>query len=404
MARIGVILLNGQMPRKSSNWLETFLEWSAPRSEATEALLVWSGLFAISSVLKRRVYFPESLMGSYRIYPNLYLLFVGPPGVVRKSTTAGYAEKLLRGVNDLVGSVDKRRIYLGPTAGSASKLIETMTQIPDGAVSVIASEFGNLVMATPEGMYDFFTHVFDNPRDYKYETRMHGVEIVDTPTLNLFGCTTPSWMAENTGYMIGGGFSSRTIFVFEDEARQHRMYYKDVVDMSIIEELGDELVSDLLHIASIKGPFSHENEALLHDMEAWYQDHAAQGSHEVISAFHARKHVHLHKVAMLLSLCERDDRVITRTHFNSAVALLDDIESRLQKGFSVVGRNPYSADLYRILDFIKSAGPIPKRAILQKFWHDLQPDEIAKILEALTTTGAIKASGNQDGYMTYSAT
>lgn len=364
------------------SWLETFLEWSLPRSEAPTSLLVWSGLFTVAAMTKRRIYFPSRLLGTYDIYPSLYLIFVGPPGVVRKSTTAGYAESLIRSAMDGVMATDSRYVYLGPTAGSHSKLLEILSKIPDGSMTVISSEFGNLVSATPEGMYDVLTHLFDNPREYEYATRMHGSEKVINPSLNLLGCTTPGWISENTGYMIRGGFASRVIFVFEQYARQRRLYYTNV-DHKKMEDLENRLTDDLLRIAELSGDFKHETTELMMDMDDWYTKHAESPQIESAEGFHARKHVHAHKVAMLLSLTQRDDLVITRTHFDTAVALLDEVEKKMTRGLAVVGRNPLSADLYRILDFIGNNGPVTKAKIQMRFWNDILPAESAQILEAL---------------------
>lgn len=388
------------MPRRCNDWLKTFLEWTLPRSEAPESLLVWSGLFCLAAVTKRNVYFPARLLGSYDIFPSLYLIFIGPPGVVRKSTTAGYVDDLVREMIKNLPVTSNSRVHLGPTAGSHSKLLEMLTKSPDGSMTVISSEFGNLVSATPEGMYDVLTHLFDNPADYEYATRMHGREKVIKPSFNLLGCTTPGWIAENTGYMIHGGFASRVIFVFEQFARQRKMYYD--IDQSKVESTREKLVKDLFEISELEGEFSHETPALRDRMERWYIEHSDKRAVETTEGFHSRKHVHVHKVAMLLSLAERSDLVITEGHFEGALVLLDDVEKKMSRGLSVVGRNPYSADLYRILDFIQDQrGPVPKRQILAKFWHDLQPEETAKILEALLIAGEIRAVTLGDNLVGY---
>ena len=44
------------MPKRHcENWLQTFLDWSAPVSEAPESLLIWSALFCISAVVKKKI-------------------------------------------------------------------------------------------------------------------------------------------------------------------------------------------------------------------------------------------------------------------------------------------------------------------------------------------------------------
>jgi hypothetical protein len=339
-------------------------------------------------------------MGSYEIYPSLYVVFVGPPGVVRKSTTAGYTEELIEKVNFNVISSDPNYVHLGPTAGSSSKLLEKMAALPEGAITIIASEFGNLVSTTPEGMYDLFTRFFDNPEEFVYSTRQYGDEYITRPTLNLLGCTTPGWVSENTGYMIEGGFASRVIFVFEQKARRRKMYYDDIeLSTKQITQLQDDLVHDLRAISNLTGPFTHETTELRDEMEEWYQRHAESEIIVNAEGFHSRKHVHVHKVAMLLSLAQSSDLVMRKVHFDTALALVDDIERKLSRGLSIVGRNPYSADLYRIIDFISQEGPIEKRFIFSKFWQDLLPEELSKILEVLKITEQIEEVADEKGVL-----
>ena len=75
------------MPRLLDNWLYRYLDWTLNRSEAQESMIIWSGLFTLASAVKRHVYFPKSLMGSYDIYPNLYVIFIGPSSIIQIEPT-----------------------------------------------------------------------------------------------------------------------------------------------------------------------------------------------------------------------------------------------------------------------------------------------------------------------------
>jgi len=216
--------------RACENWLKSFLDWTMPLSEAPESLLTWTGLFCISAVLKRKVKFSEEYT-PYNVYANAYVMFVGPPGVVRKSTSSGYAQKLLTGLNEILPTkeVDPAFIYFGPTSGSHAKIIEKMSETLDGSMTIIAGEFGNLVSTSPEETYDYLGRMFDSDEGaarYEHATRSHGSEVILNASMNLIGCTTPDWMLQNTGYMIGGGFAARTVYIFEDKARQHALFYR----------------------------------------------------------------------------------------------------------------------------------------------------------------------------------
>lgn len=365
--------------RLLENWLTSYSEWTLPRSESPESMILWAGLFAVASVAKRHVKFPRSLMGSYDIYPNLYIIYVGPPGVVRKSTTAGYAESLLQG--------EGLDINMSSTAMSSSKLIETLSEVNDGSMSILSSELGTFMNVSKDEMYDLLTDLYDGKIRYEYATRAHGLEIVDNPCLNFLAATTPSWITEQMPlHVIGGGFASRCIFIFEDKVRRRQLYYN--LDWRSYTDLGRKLEHDLIHIAELEGEFRHEDKETMQAIEEWYQTTADADDHDDrVEGYFNRKHVHVHKVAMILSLCERDDFVVTLAHFEGAKHILGGVEKNMPRAFSGVGRNPYSDDILKILEFIQSFGgePVTRKIIAQRFYHQLQGPELDEVLGTLTT-------------------
>lgn len=384
--------------RACSNWLDVFLKWSKPFSEAPDSLLIWSGLFCIASVLKRRVRFSKKLIRLWDVYPSTYLMFVGPPGVVKKSTTSGYAERLILSANSQQAVTSPGYVHLGPSSGSYVKIIEEMTQAIDGSMSVISGEFGNLVSVTPEESYDFFARMFDNPPYYRHATRMHGDEVIVNPSFSLLGCTTPEWIAGNSGYMLGGGFAARTIFVFEYHPRQHKLFDDEILlseeESKIMEGM---LVKDLIQMGRLKGEAVLESKALRDRLENWYVEHMGIPATKNTETFHTRKHVHVLRTAMLLSISMSDDLVVCEGHVDAALDLINDVEKKLSRGLSVVGRNPYSADFYRVKDYVAAHGPIARGKLMADLWTDIPPENMASILEVLKSSGQIEEVdfGNQ---------
>lgn len=386
--------------RECENWLKTFLDWTMPLSEAPESLLIWTGLFCISAVLKRKVKFSEEYV-PYNVFANAYIIFVGPAGVVRKSTSSGYAYKLLAGLNDSLPTkeVDPAFIYFGPTSGSAAKVVEKMSESLDGSMTIIAGEFGNLVSTSPDEMYDFLGRMFDSDAGaerYEHATRSHGSEVILGGSVNLIGCTTPAWMLQNTGYMSGGGFASRVVFIFEDKERQAALFYrKKRIETGITvkkqNEMQEALIKDLRRIGQLKGEFVPENEKLEDKMEAWYQEYKPEPVEKGVETFKQRKHVHTLRTAMVLSLCESDELVVTNAHFDEAIKLIDKVESKLGRGLSALGRNPYSSSYHEILEYIEKNAPVAEGIVLAYFFNDIPIEEQHKIFEVLKISGQIES-------------
>lgn len=381
------------MPRVCDDWLVSFLEWTLPRSEAPASYVIWSGLSTLASVARRHVSFPKSLMGSYSIWPNLYVIFVGPAGGPRKTTTVDYCETLL---------VQMDEINLAASAVSASKLIEMLSETPDGAMSIISGEFAQFINVTPDEMYDTLMNLYDGKIKIDYATRQHGIEVVENPCINMIAATTPEWIAN---YMppsvIGGGFASRVVFVFESKVRHRQLYYDKLVNQQQINDLEQSLLHDLVEIAGIEGEFRHDSEETKDSIETWYKDTAdLPSASEKLDAYYNRKPAHLHKVAGLLSLAERSDLVVTMSHFEKAKEILEVTEKKMARVFTAVGKNPYSSHIERVLDFIEAESrPVFKHELLKKFYYDLVPEALASVLESLIIMGEIVKVQSPDGKM-----
>lgn len=391
-----------QPKRSCSNWIESFLEWTLQLSEAPESMLIWSGLYGVASILKRRVRYSKELLKMWDVYPTSYIMFVAPPGVAKKSTTAGYTERLLLKFNETLAVTDPSYINFGPTSGSDIKMIEKMSKTVDGSMCVIAGEFGNIVKSRAVETYDFFTKMFDNDPMYVHETMSTNRMAVKEPSFNLLGCTTPDWMGKNTGYITGGGFAARTVFIFENKARKRKLHDKEYYEedgvlkskdigpsVKRLEELSENLVKDLKIIGSLKGELRPENIQLEKRMHDWYRDYIDRPIERGGETFQQRKHVHTMRTAMLLSLCERDDLLISERNFEKALELITYVEKRLGRGFASVGANPYSAKYDEVLDYISAHNPVKKGQVQAYFFKDVPPDELEQIINVLVSAGEI---------------
>jgi len=380
------------MPRLLDNWIYQYLDWTVNRSEAQESMIIWSGLFTLASVLKRHVYFPRSLMGSYDIYPNLYVIFIGPSSIIRKSTTIGYGETLL---------YQLEKINMAPSGTSASMLIGKMAETIDGSMTIVSSEFGTFIQTSKEDMYDILSDLYDGKVKHDYETRQHGAEFIKSPCLNLFAATTNKWLQEQPTYVIGGGFSARTIYVHETTVRRRKLYYH--LRWDDYKRLEESLVHDLAHISELKGVFHHDCKETEDAMEEWYQKTSDKDVSENVVAFRNRKHVHIHKVAMLFSLAESDELTINMSHFEAALTLLNAIEAKLPGVFAAIGKNPFGSDMEAIKEYLsKMDGPVEFNRVHRRFYQDIPGSEkLKELLGEMVALGWIKKNRNEDKNKTY---
>lgn len=358
---------------------------------------MWTGLFTLASVMKRKVKVPKKVLGGWEVAPTLFVIFVAPPGKARKSTTAGYSEDLLAEIPTV------ERVA---TSITKEQLLKKLSEVQDSSVSIFSSEFAMFIQKSGFDMYDVLTHLFDANRDVSVETIGRGLDFAEKPCVNLLACTTPDWIAKNMPEtVIGGGFASRVIFVFEEKVRRHKLYYEENdVNWEVLNQQRYDLIEDLTHLATtIEGEFEITPEAKKfmgnEDLAdpGWYLKHSMRESNNYrLQGYYERKPAHVHKVAMLLHLAYSDELVLTVEDFQGALEILDDLEKNLPKTFESIGKNPFSVDLIRMLDFVKQHGEVTKREMMATFYQAADPRKLNELIQGLIDMGEVKLYVDQD--------
>lgn len=380
--------------RKCKNWLSTYLEYTLNRLESPESYLLFSGLFALSSVLRRKVYIPRSYLGGYECYPHLYAVLVGPAGIVRKTTAMNQSIDLLEQVGGLVK---------GPNIVTQAALLQKIVESDDNAVYVMSTELSDLIMKSGPEMYQFLTSMFDGHKSFESTTIGRGVEFAERPCVNLFAATTPEWISGNMPEeVIGGGFASRCIFIYEDTPRFKRLLYNKIHYPNSIISMEKDLVEDLKYISnSLSGEFSISDEAadFLDDGKGggWYGSlHIIRGSK--IASYMARKHIHVFKLAMLLHVAYSDELVLTLADFKDAISILDNLEPKMLNVFSGVGKNRYTLNTKSIVEFVANAEGkrVRRDTLLRAFEATAEPMMLDQLLNGLIAAGYLRAISEGD--------
>lgn len=364
--------------RKCENWLSSFGKWTLPRCESPETFVFWSGLFILSSALRRQVKIGTEYLGSWECPPHLFIVLVGEAGKVRKTTAAGFGIELLEEIPFL---------KKGPAVATQASLLTSLVESPDNSIYLVSEEFHDLIMKSKDDMFGFLTSMFDGRRHYEATTISRGAELATRPCINLFAATTPQWIAGNMPEsVIGGGFASRVIFILEKKVRQRRMYYRKIIDPDEMKSLRADLLSDLYHIAeTLEGNFQLTEEAE-EFMENWYQENAEgdDGNYKLAGYFQ-RRPAHIHKVAMLLRIAKSDELLIRKEDFENAIELMKQIEVNLPQVFAGIGKNPYTFDIDRILDHIRENEPVTHAGLLAHFRSAAEPRRLEELINGLVT-------------------
>ena len=344
-------------------------------------------------------------MKRFNWYPSFYIIYVGPPGVIAKSTTIDIAADLLKAVPG---------IKFGPNAitwqalvtafANASESFEYQAEWhPMSPLTLIASELGSLLNLQDKDMVNLLIELWDGKKSYEKITKMSGNDIIEAPWINIQAGTTPHWIADNMPQaMIGGGLSSRCIFVYGDTKERYVAYVDEQVGLNDAS-LRTTLIEDLEQIAMLCGRF-----VITEDARAWgrdwyekfWKDAASRMDDQMLEGYAARKQTHLHKTAMVLSASRSDSLVIVKEDLELANLMLLDLEADMHRVFSRIGRTEDSMQAERFIEFIKRKGSIPY-ADVYRMIHVYFPDfrDYEGILAGAVQSGQVVLVNTAKGMM-----
>lgn len=391
------------MARNFDDWLTAYVKF-ASFSEAPQRMHFFAGVSAIAGALRRRVWFAQP---NYTWYTNHYIVFVAPPGVVSKTTTANIAMNLLRQVPGL----DR---YFGPNVVTWQALVSAFAGVAESfpirqddgtdeyhaqcALTLVSSELGNLINPMDREMIDLLTNLWDCEQGaFKKHTKGSGQDVIENPWINLIGCTTPAWIAGNfPDYMIGGGWTSRTLFVYAEKKEKLIAYPSKFVAKEFYE-VKNALIQDLEHMATtLAGAFRLTPEAEAWGVE-WYRRHNDTENppkllqDERFAPYMSRRQAHLHKLAMILSASSSDSQLITEENLATADAMLNSIEADMPKVFEKMGQSMKGLQANRFVTYVRNQGKITQAAAY-RYIHSHFPDarEFSAILQGAVNSGQIK--------------
>lgn len=389
--------MSNSKPRRCANWFQSYREYILPRTDAPESFIFWSGIFTIASTLRRRVFVGKKNLGLWNCYPNMYLMFVGPPGM-RKTTAIDF------GARELLGCIPQ--LHEGPDNFTKEAILEEMQASGDGSIYLTVGEFSNIFQKAGKdraGMYEFFTDMFDMKKQFSARTKASGNVFVEKPVLNFFSATTPGWISDNMPEaVISGGYASRCIWVYEEDLRIKKSLFDDVT--GDFKSLEADLLVDLLRIAELEGEYEllPETKAAIN---AWVADDPPLylAKNDKLGGYLNRRFKHAMTLTMLHAAASKDELVLTPEDWFWAVNTLSTIEPNLEKIFKGVGRNPYTTEIDKMVAFVKmmnisTGNLVPMSEILVQFTHVAEPRILKDIIEFAVTSKKLMYVGREGEY------
>lgn len=369
-------------PRKLPNWIQAYLAYTA-ESESPEEYHKWVAISVIAGAIRRKAFFD---MSYFALYPNLYIVLVGPAGRCKKSTAMRVGRSMLAAIPDINFTTDST---------TRERLIQDLSQaFRDGHSSMTAysSEFASLLTSSGMDMVVFLTDIFDSPHEWVHTSKSGGTNKIKAPYLNLIGATTPDWIAKAMPLdTVGIGLTSRIVFVYQDTPRVRPAF---PVLSPEQHKLRDLLIEDLTSMSILAGEYKFDADGKA-AYEKWYQARIENPNitgDPRLNGYYERKPMHLIKLCMLLSASFGDEMIITEKVLTMALKLFTEVEDKMTKVFANVGKNPLTVDYDEVFAaiIVAGAGGVSFGVLQEMFKHSVRKDELTEVLETLIAMGRVQ--------------
>jgi len=317
--------------------------------ESPDLFIDWTFYAMISASLQRRVAWEEwpHQCSPTCQFPNIYVIFIGPPGV-GKTSAATFAKEIFKGFGGFERIEDKykRRISIAPSSASVEQLWRYMNSNPavvkgdalppnpDGSKAapyistplafLCAGELGSLFRENTQDLVTFVTEGWDCG-DFHRETKTQGVDFLKSMCLTLLGAATPNWVKEvsKTG-LLQAGFTARTIFVYAEQQRQRKLEYvytaEQIEQWKLLTEHIRKITDPKLYGPVRVTPEAREFFKHWYESGAW--DKNRINKDESLEDYYTRKKLHIMRLSMVIHFADSTTLEVTLDDIKKAMALL----------------------------------------------------------------------------------
>ena len=303
------------------HWLETLLE-STKEAEAPERYFWWSGVCAISAVLRKKVFLQRGPF--YKLYPNIQVALVSARSGLRKGIPISI-------IKNLVSELDSIRVISG--CNSIQGLIKELSMqqtFKSGAVIneaqglMISDEFESFITEDARALtYLTALHnTHEHEESWKKRLRNSPLEELKSPCLTLLVASNEALFESMVKQKdIEGGFIARTFIVHESKRKKiNSLIYTDAEIKDILEidaRFHESLTKRLREVAKLTGQMKLSEKASSF-YRSWYEQLSIAEIDDKTGTVE-RLGDQVLKVAMIISASEVDSLEISEKQLSKAI-------------------------------------------------------------------------------------
>ena len=381
------------MSRKLTDFISGYLEYCQETESPTQYHL-WCSISAIASALQRRCSLP---WGVETIYPNHYIVLIGPSGKCRKGVAMGICYDIVKeaGLKCAAESITREALIRDFKESISSYQVPGDPEISYHCSLTVFSEELSIFLGNKDVRFlADLTDWYNCKSEWTYRTKNMGTDKIANMCFNILGATAPDWLTSILPQeAVGGGVTSRIVFIVESEKKG---FFGAPFEPNY--KLRDALINDLEIISTISGNFVFSAEALALYIP-WYESQEKQPEMKDprFSGYNERRATHIRKLAMVCSISRNNDLEITKEDFIRAVTILEAAEKNMPRVFRGLGKAKYSELTMYVFDFIMQRKKVTKGEIMRKFHMDLDDYTMDIVTKTLCSMKVIKVSYGTGG-------
>jgi hypothetical protein len=385
-------------PRQCNDWIEAYLKYTYD-NEYPRSFHLWNAICCISGAMQRRLCMPWGAEDI--IYPNLFVVLVGHSGLGKG-----------RSMKPAISIFKETGLPVSPASITIEQLLVHMAKhndvfmhritkkpISHTSMQIFAEELSVLLGQRNIKKLSILTDLFDSHELWENATKTSGEESLPNVCLNMLGASAPDWFPSMIPQeALGGGFTSRIIFVVE-RAKFQSMPRPVVNDKLAI--LRQRLVDDLRQIAA--KTFNGEVFFSEAGWAAWDKYYINQEDNikkdkwpvqdPIFRGYCNRRALHVRKLAMVFAVARKNfNWLVEPDDLHRAIRVLRNVERKMPRLFSGVGINTYAQVTNAIREYLHMRGKASRKEILNNFASELDAQSIQIVERTLQERGVMKLS------------
>jgi len=289
------------------NFISNFLEWTK-LAESPESYFRWAAIAGISAILRDNVFTEWGVKG--RLYPNLFVLNVGPPAIGKQLPS--------RMIIDLVKATGNTRVIAG--SASIQAVIKELGVRESGglrgASCLLYSEELASFYATEKGTNMLLNDLADFHPLWERLLVSWQAKLERVCVTLLAASNETNLKTVFDQIAVNGGLLSKTIINIEDKKR-----HKDPMIRKVISPPGmeDNLKAVLKCISKLRGEMTWEQDAA-DEFSSWYEQWDENQDKTGVAG---RMKTHIKKVGMCLVVADGTGELrIRKPHIEEAIDLV----------------------------------------------------------------------------------